>query len=773
MEAIPEENTIEEKKKEEFRRFKFLVFGILFVTYPFEVFPFISYLDIPAIIGFWISIIIGGILLIYLFIPKFKFPLIEKLPYIGLIITIFELFLVVISVFPNAMTDEIAVSTYAAKLFLEGKDPYSNANMAPVFNSFFRPSGYTPTLFGGVMNTLIYPGMSVIAFIPVVVLNLPNYSMLLVFSMIAFAGVFYEYYKKKIVDLVPFLAVMIAIAAEIFGFSMAGTTDILWITFLIFAYITRKNPWLSGIFFGLSLSSKQTPIIILPFFLYFLYRENKSKHISVPEFLILAVASFFATNIPFILMSPKDWLRNVLVAAYQPVIGVGIGFSEPSFLGVINIPSIFFTTMFVAVAMLFFIAYVRYFDLLKYAFFAFPMIIFMFNYRVFINYIVDWTFLIFLIYPEYQDMFNKSMYQRKEIHIDVIATLKDYKNFVKKTFSKHYAIAIALIIVFGLGTGGAYALSYENSTYSTFQINSISNMSDPIGIPGYVTQMSMNISYTPLSNPGNHTAVYFRIFPQNPVGGRFNGLLWGTNSTLSYGYNHIIIKPSRFVDFLQQNASFRIEAYYGSETGFYNDKSGYVSTAGNPMENWMMNYPTYELPEPFPGWSAVYHGVNSGFYNYSGTNGINLSVNTIKNGSFSYYGIETPLNFTMLVRDNYSMSYYQSSGSNFTSTKNLSYARSFSGILISLNSGSENIWITPDKNYGSNTITVIPTDNLQNITIIDNSMMFNYRQLNNILLNYTGMNFGGAIGTISFIVGSGYSGMHVDSTFSSIKLFIG
>ena len=42
-----------------------------------------------------------------------------------------------ISVFPNAMTDEIAVSTYAAKLFLEGKDPYSNANMAPVFNSFF------------------------------------------------------------------------------------------------------------------------------------------------------------------------------------------------------------------------------------------------------------------------------------------------------------------------------------------------------------------------------------------------------------------------------------------------------------------------------------------------------------------------------------------------------------------------------------------------------------------------------------------------------------
>ena len=80
MEATPEVNTIEEKKKEEFRRFKFLVFGILFVTYPFEVFPFISYLNIPAIIGFWISIIIGGILLIYLFIPKFKFPLIEKLP---------------------------------------------------------------------------------------------------------------------------------------------------------------------------------------------------------------------------------------------------------------------------------------------------------------------------------------------------------------------------------------------------------------------------------------------------------------------------------------------------------------------------------------------------------------------------------------------------------------------------------------------------------------------------------------------------------------------
>ena len=772
MEAKPEEIVIDEKKKEEFRRFKFLVFGILFVTYPFEVFPFISYLNIPAIIGFWVSIMIGGILLIYIFIPKLKIPIVEKLPYIGLIIVIFELFLVVISVFPNAMTDEIAVSTYAAKLFLEGKDPYSNANMAPVFNSFFRPAGYTPTLFGGVMNTLIYPGMSVIAFIPVVLLNLPNYSMLLVFSMIAFAGVFYEYYKKKIIDLVPFLAVMIAIAAEIFGFSMAGTTDILWITFLIFAYITRKNPWLSGIFFGLSLSSKQTPIVILPFFLYFLYKENKSKHISVPEFLIGAFASFFATNIPFFIMSPKDWLRNVLVAAYQPVIGVGIGFSEPSFLGVVNIPSIFFTTMFVAVAILFFIAYVRYFDLLKYAFFAFPMIIFMFNYRVFINYIVDWTFLIFLIYPEYQDMFNKRMYQRKEIHIDIIATLKDYKNFVKKTFSKHYAIAIALIVVFGLGTGGAYALSYENSTYSTFQINSISNMSDPIGIPGYVTQMSMNISYTPLSNPGNHTAVYFRIFPQNPIGGRFNGLLWSTNSTLSYGYNHITIKPSRFVDFLQQNTSFRIEAYYGSETGFFNGKSVYVSTAGEAMQNWMMSYPTYEASDPFPGWDAVYHGVKTGYYNYSGTNGINLSFNSIKGGSFSYYGIETPLNYSMLVKNNYSMSYEQSSGSIFNSTKNMSYARSFSGILISLNSGSENIWITTDKNYNTNNITVIPTDSMQNITVIANNMVFNYEQLNDILQNYTGMNFGASVGTISFIVGSGYSGVHVDSTFSSIKLFI-
>ncbi|EQD35723.1 conserved hypothetical protein, membrane [mine drainage metagenome] len=152
-----------------------------------------------------------------MFIPGIKISFVEKLPYIGLILVIFELFLLVISIFPNAMTDEIAVSTFAAKLFLEGKDPYSNANMAPVFSSYFRPAGYTPTLFGGVMNTLIYPGMSVLVFIPVVLLKLPNYSMLLVFSMIALAGVFYEYYKKKMVDLIPFLAVMVAITAVIFG----------------------------------------------------------------------------------------------------------------------------------------------------------------------------------------------------------------------------------------------------------------------------------------------------------------------------------------------------------------------------------------------------------------------------------------------------------------------------------------------------------------------------------------------------------------------------
>jgi hypothetical protein len=52
-------------------------------------------------------------------------------------------------------------------------------------------------------------------------------------------------------------------------------------------------------------------------------------------------------------------------------------------------------------------------------------------------------------------------------------------------------------------------------------------------------------------------------------------------------------------------------------------------------------------------------------------------------------------------------------------------------------------------------------------------MVFNYEQINDILQNYTGMNFGASVGTISFIIGSGYSGVHVDSTFSSIKLFIG
>ncbi|MHB8361807.1 MAG: glycosyltransferase 87 family protein, partial [Thermoplasmataceae archaeon] len=748
-----------------------LVFGILFVTFPFEVFPFISYLNIPAIIGFWILIVTGVILLIYMFIPGIKIPIVEKLPYIGLIIVIFELFLLVISVFPNAMTDEIAVSTFAAKLFLEGKDPYSNANMAPVFSTYFRPAGYTPTLFGGVMNTLIYPGMSVLVFIPVVLLKLPNYSMLLVFSMIAFAGVFYEYYKKKMVDLIPFLAVMIAIAAAIFGFSMGGTTDILWITFLIFAYLTRKNPWLSGIFFGLSLSSKQTPIVILPFFLYFMYKENGSKHSSIPKFIIGGAVSFMATNLPFILMSPTDWLRNVLVAAYQPIIGVGIGFSEPSFIGMVNIPSIFFTTMFVAVAIFFFIAYVRYFDLLKYAFFAFPMIIFLFNYRVFVNYIVDWTFLIFLIYPEYQEMFNKNIHHRKTIHIDIIVLIKDYKNFVKKVFSKHYAIAIALIVIFGLGTGGAYALSYENSSYSTFTINSITNESNPVGIPGLITQMSMNISYTPLTNPSNNSAVLFRLFPQNPIGGRFNGLLWNTNSTLHYGFNNITIKPTRYVDFLKQNETFRIEAYYGKETGFFNWKSPLLSNKNFTMDNWKMLYPTYVASDPFPGWDAIYNNVSTGYYNYSGINGINLSYKGTLNNTFSYYGIESIMNYSYLVNNNFSLSYNQSSNSSFASTKNMSGAKSFSGILISLNSGTEKIWITANKTMAGLSVKPITTDSRTNLIIIDNSMIINFSQLNSMLLNYTGTNYNLASGTISFIVGSGYAGTQVYSTFSSINLY--
>ena len=223
--------TLEDKK---LNRIRYFVFGIIFIALPFISINYTSYLNYPAIIN-GVALVIIGALLFILFLTNIKeSPILKNLPYLGFLLSLVQLFFVISSLYPNGLTDEIIIQTYAAKIFLEGKDPYINSNMMGAFQYIKPYSLYvTPGLNGKLVEILLYPGMSVLAFLPVVYFHLPDYTTLFAFSALNFLVVFLYLRKTGMEKIIPYFSLFLMLSMYTFGLSIGGSTDILWIFFLV------------------------------------------------------------------------------------------------------------------------------------------------------------------------------------------------------------------------------------------------------------------------------------------------------------------------------------------------------------------------------------------------------------------------------------------------------------------------------------------------------------------------------------------------------------
>ncbi len=650
---------------------KYLILGVVFVFYPFVALNYISYLDYGAIVTGWLLVFIGIFILLH-FVADFKEGIIIKiLPILGFLLMLIDSFVILASFYPNALTDEIIIQTYAAKLLVEGKDPYINSNMYGAFRYIApNPLYVTPGLNGKLVEILLYPGMSVLTFVPVVLFNLPDYTTLLFFSGLNLI-IIYKYLKdRKMVNILPYFSTVLLLSAYTFGLSIGGSTDIIWIFFLVLAYIFRDKPWISGIFFGLSISAKQISIIVFPFFLYLLFREKGRSVKSVITFIISAGASFIVSNLPFIIMQPHDWLRNIVEAEFQPVFGIGIGFSEVAFTGLVSIPSSVFTVIFLSSTLILFLFYVKYFRRLKYALFVFPMIIFMANYRVLLGYVLDWSLLIVLAYADYVNEERKSaitLTNLNSIEVPKINIIKSVKKFIKNN-SKFTAVIFTIII---LTTGGAIYLDGHSNDSSIYKIVSVSKIGDSACIPGYVSSLNVTLKYEPAEGMNSTSPVYFRIITDVPTAGNYNGLLWYSNKILHTGYNNVTAYPENYADLIKQGVGFNIQAYYEEKS---NIKSGLVSpTIENyGLANYALNYPTNNMATPYVCWKVeksdpvdsfkyvVPNGINVTGYGFNistpriagnSLNLISLKSSSSLNVNISYLAAR---NLTLLYNYNYS-----------------------------------------------------------------------------------------------------------------------
>lgn len=724
----------------------YIFYSAVFMTTAITSWGLVGYTSISAIIGVWALIILSSIYLLYAVSNTARSPVVEKLPYLSLFITIWLLILVSKSVYPTVYHDEMTIDTYSAYLFLHHIDPYVPSNMVNVFSIYHFPlNKVTPTTYGGVVYYLIYPALSVYAFIPVAVLGIPNYWIPVMFNIATFFMLFYYYRKNGLSESIPLLAVMAFIEIILFAGAITGETDIIWAFFLGLSYVFRKKPWAAGLFFGLSLAQKQIPIVIAPFMLYLIFRENDRKYSSPITAIAVAASVFLILNAPFILMNPGAWVNGMLQSVEQPAIGVGFGFGLLSFAGFTPLTSAIFSDLLITSLAFFFVFYIRYYRSVKFAFFAFPVIIFLFNFRSLENYLIYWPMLTMLVLPDYLRE-SGSVDHDTTRHSRVSEAGRKFLNANRGILRKsNFSIFLIVVVIVGGGISAGYTEQTHHAYSKELQISSVFNLQDTALLNSKITSMSVNITYSPVGISPGKIPVYFRVMPEGSIQSNINALLWSSpNPYITPGNNTLTIYPDLYSDILTSGINFTLEAYYGNATSFYHTAT--PETGNYPIHNPYLLYPTNSNSTPFPGWNSTRTGGLSSLSYQPG--GMELQIQGHGDPhAWNSIMVSTGIDLSLLAMENYTLSYSVPSSSG-TYVNNSSDISGFSGILLSFNSGQENLW------YGYNstsTHTEYFVHSRVNQTIISDNTTINFRSIQ-AFLKSQGWGFGQ--GTLSYVQGS-------------------
>ena len=450
-------------------------------------------------------------------------------------------------------TDESVVDLYSAHLFLHGLNPYNLNNIAGGFGYYGYPIyANTPLTTGGYVYYLTYPALSFITMVPAEILNIKGSLVMLPFFAVPVFLAWYRGWSRKewlnsALILLPFLSLSIY-SSQV---SLADL-NIVWASLMMASYYLLPRAKYSGFLYGLALSVKQFPAITLPFFLFFIYKEHGKK--KSLWWIISMAATFLAVNGYFMIIGFHSFLSAMLANETGPLIGVGFGPSQISFLGYLPIPHVYFTITMVSITLSLFVLYVLRYREIKYAIFAFPIIIFLFNYRLFVQYILYWLILALL---PFMDLLHEKEMELKEKHEKI---KRPHYTGIK---SRKAVAAILIIVLIG-----SIAVGFNQGVVNNpgnFTINSVSVKG--YNATGFVDDMSVNITYH--GGTISNTGVLFRFVLPQPIGNA-NMYLWkpSANITMHSGQSATInIVPYYSIDPLPVGYNYRVIAYYGDIMG--------------------------------------------------------------------------------------------------------------------------------------------------------------------------------------------------------------
>ena len=286
--------------------------------------------------------------------------------------------------------DATALNHQASLLLLKGENPYESTNIIDAVEEFEVPTEYLTPLKQGafadvfpypteeqvdeVLNDakasgdvtplefeskVSYPAGSFIFQAPLVSLGLEDTRVFYLICAILMVAVIFWKSPKAFRPLIFLAFVTNLVFWNLIG---TGTTDTLYVLFILLGWIFRRRIWLAALLMGLAATTKQIAWLFILFYLILLLREVGWKR--TLQSLGIIGATFTLINLPFIFAAPQAWFEGVMAPVLDPMFPKGVGLVAFSIAGILPPSSLLFTIIEIVVLLLALIWY--YFNCRKY-----------------------------------------------------------------------------------------------------------------------------------------------------------------------------------------------------------------------------------------------------------------------------------------------------------------------------------------------------------------------------------------------------------------------
>lgn len=244
--------------------------------------------------------------------------------------------------------DAIALNECAARLVLQGRDPYTDLDVFACYSRLgIGPDRTTPLRSGDFANVAIYPSddlmdrvwderaagigtndefvwrpsypaLSFLLLVPAVALGLDTNYVYVACLLVAMALVV----ARAPRTLRPFFLTALFGAASLAAFTVGGSSDLLYALPLVVAWMYRDRKW-AAVPLGMALATKQIAWFFAPF--WFIAAVTEKGWRAAARDLAIAAGIFAVTNLPFIVHDAQAWMLGILTPAIEPMFARGAG----------------------------------------------------------------------------------------------------------------------------------------------------------------------------------------------------------------------------------------------------------------------------------------------------------------------------------------------------------------------------------------------------------------------------------------------------------------